>query len=589
MQPLAPGDPTVVGHYRLLGRLGQGGMGAVYYGAGPDGRPVAVKVIRKELAADPGFRARFADEVSNARKVASFCTAQVLDHGEADGSPYLVTEYIEGPSLSEYVQEHGPMPLEPLRALAVGIATALVAIHGVRLVHRDLKPSNVLLSATGPRVIDFGVARAVDSSSHHTQTGFIVGSPGWIAPEQVFEGKVGTAADIFTWGSLIAFAATGRHPYGTGNLMVLATKAHQGAHDLTGVPEELRPLITAALDPDPSRRPTAEELVVALVGDETDPQTGAQRLVTSAWTPNSLSPAVFAQPAPPPVTPPPFPMPPVTPPPAPAPAPGAPPGPVAATPPPFAAPAPPAAPPPSQSRSPGAIIAVVVAATLMAVMVLGTVVYALNRKDGDSAEPPPAEPISPAGSPGAQTVNGERITRLPELCTPLGRVLPAKARGVPLDKGDNNDSNMQICSWERRRSDHALDLTVTVTRHETIGDKSGEQRAREDVQSDWEYLGESEYHSGRERLSGVGDEAVSAKLDSSTIAGPDESRLRSYWMSGVDLTARYANVVIEVNWEAADYPPAVRGDRVLKGTGLPYQTAKQEAIRLVRAVIAELR
>src|SRR5690606_33452575 len=164
-----------------------------------------------------------------------------------------------------------------------------------------------------------------------------------------------------------------------------------------------------------------------------------------------------------------------------------------------------------------------------------------------------------AGAPSAQTVNGERITRLPELCTPLGRVLPAKARGVALDKGDNNDSNMQICSRERRRSDHALDLTVTVPRHATIGDNSGEQRAR------------------------------AATLNSPTIAGPDERRLRSYWMSGVDLTARYANVVIEANWEAADYPPAVRGDRVLKGTGLPYQTAKQEAIRLVRAVIAELR
>src|SRR5262249_16377301 len=132
-----------------------------------------------------------------------FCTAKVLTYGESDGRPYLVTEFIEGPSLSDYIAEHGALPAEPLHALAVGIATALAAIHIAKLVHRDLKPANVILSASGPRVIDFGIARALDGDAKHTQTGFIVGSPGWIPPEQVFENQVSTAGDVFAWGTLI--------------------------------------------------------------------------------------------------------------------------------------------------------------------------------------------------------------------------------------------------------------------------------------------------------------------------------------------------------------------------------------------------
>ncbi|MFC6933836.1 serine/threonine-protein kinase [Actinomadura yumaensis] len=289
-------DPDAIGAHRVLGRLGVGGMGKVYLGEDPEGRPVAIKVVRRELAIDGSFRARFAGEVANARRVASFCTAKVLDHGETDGLPYMVTEYIEGPSLGSLVDRDGALAPGRLRGLAIGIATALTAIHAVRLVHRDLKPGNVLLSDTGPRVIDFGIARALDSTDQHTQTGFIVGSPGWIAPEQVFDGTVDTAADVFAWGTLVAYAASGSHPYGKGNLMVLASRAQRRKHALDAVPDDLRPLVHAALTPDPSERPAAEDLLVALVGEAHDPEHAATRIITREWTP-----------VPPPARPPPLP------------------------------------------------------------------------------------------------------------------------------------------------------------------------------------------------------------------------------------------------------------------------------------------
>ncbi|MDL4773771.1 serine/threonine-protein kinase [Actinomadura xylanilytica] len=290
VRPLEPDDPTSVGEQRLLGRLGEGGMGVVYLGLGLSGRKVAVKVIHRELARDREFRARFDTEVASAQSVASFCTAQVLDHGEEDGLPYLVTEYIDGPSLNEYVEAHGGFPPGALRSLAVGVATALTAIHALRLVHRDLKPHNVLLAADGPRVIDFGIARALDSENPHTRTGVVMGSPGYIAPEMAFEGQVGTAADVFAWGTLVAYAATGRHPFGTGTLPVLANRAQQAEYDLSGVPQDLLPMIQVALDPDPARRPAAEALLVRLVGDK-DQEGAASDLIHNEWRPGPVTPA----------------------------------------------------------------------------------------------------------------------------------------------------------------------------------------------------------------------------------------------------------------------------------------------------------
>ncbi|MFA1549840.1 serine/threonine-protein kinase [Actinomadura chokoriensis] len=264
-EPLRPGDPRVIGEYELVGRLGEGGMGAVYLGRDDGGRYAAIKVIREELAADEGFRARFRDEVRNARRVASFCTAKVLDHGEEAGRPYLVTEYVDGTPLDDYIETGGALPDGTLHGVAVGVAAALTAIHAAGLIHRDLKPPNVMLSVSGPRVIDFGIARATDAASGHTQAGFVVGTPGWMAPEQVLLGEVSTAADVFAWGCLVAFAGTGRHPHGTGTVMTMAARAENGEHDLTGLAGPLRALVERALNPDPARRPQAQELLLELV------------------------------------------------------------------------------------------------------------------------------------------------------------------------------------------------------------------------------------------------------------------------------------------------------------------------------------
>ncbi|MFI6518899.1 serine/threonine-protein kinase [Spirillospora sp. NPDC050679] len=261
-----------MGPYTLVARLGEGGMGVVYLGHGPDGRRVAVKLIQPDLAADADYRARFHDEVRHARQVASFCTAAVLDHGEADGRPYLVTEYVEGTPLSRHIKRHGPLPPDTLHGVALGVAAALATIHAAGLVHRDLKPANVLLSISGPRVIDFGIARDVGDLTGRTRSGLVMGSPGWIAPEQVQHGEVSPASDVFTWGCLVAFAGMARHPFAgtdaraTNDLMVLTYRAQQHMHDLEGLAEPLRSLVEQALSPEPALRPTARDLLLALVG-----------------------------------------------------------------------------------------------------------------------------------------------------------------------------------------------------------------------------------------------------------------------------------------------------------------------------------
>ncbi|MFH8468734.1 PQQ-binding-like beta-propeller repeat protein [Streptomyces sp. NPDC017991] len=283
METLRPDDPRELGSYRLLGRLGAGGMGRVYLARSPGGRTVAVKVVRPELAADPDFRNRFQHEVETARAVSGRYTAPVVDAAPDAALPWLATAYVLGPDLTDVVEAHGALPERTVRALGAGLAAALQEIHAAGLVHRDLKPSNVLLAADGPRVIDFGIARAVDGN-RMTQTGVVVGSPGYMSPEQAMGRDVGTAGDVFSLGVVLAFAATGRNVFGEGaaSHAALLYQVVHGEPDVTGVPQSLVGLIRACLLKDPARRPAPAEIVAALAPG------GVEGLLTD-WLPSAVA------------------------------------------------------------------------------------------------------------------------------------------------------------------------------------------------------------------------------------------------------------------------------------------------------------
>ena len=260
---LLAGDPTQVGPYRLLDVLGSGGFGRVFLGLSPDGQLAAVKVIRPELAEDPEFRARFRREVAAARKVGGRFTAKVIDADAEGPVPWLATAYVSGPSLAKAVATHGPLPVGSVLALAAGLTEALAAIHAAGLVHRDLKPDNVLLAEDGPRVIDFGIARAAGASTL-TGTGVLIGTLAFMSPEQVRAGEVGPPSDVFSLGSVLVFAATGQGPFGTGpTAHVLYSVAH-GTPNLDRVPQEIRPLVQRCLAPEPGHRPTPGDLLAEL-------------------------------------------------------------------------------------------------------------------------------------------------------------------------------------------------------------------------------------------------------------------------------------------------------------------------------------
>jgi serine/threonine protein kinase len=259
-----------VGRYQLLGKLGRGGMGQVYLGRSPGGRQVAVKLIRPELAGDPDFRARFALEVATARKVSGIFTVPVVD-AEVNGTqPWLVTAYVEGPSLAEAVNDRGPLPAASVLSLAAGLAEGLEAIHAAGVVHRDLKPSNVLLAADGPRIIDFGISRAAEGAGF-TRTGFVAGSPGFMSPEQAMGGETGPASDVFSLGSVLAFAATGQGPFGRGTAEAMLFRVVHVAPDTAPLPARVRQLVEQCLVKDPRRRPTAGQIVTALAGGQPGP------------------------------------------------------------------------------------------------------------------------------------------------------------------------------------------------------------------------------------------------------------------------------------------------------------------------------
>src|SRR3954454_8320959 len=269
VSPLHRDDFTTLGPYRLAGRLGAGGMGVVYLGLDAQDRYVAIKLVHARLAGDPEFRDRFRSEVERARQVPSFCTAEVLDADLDHTPPYLVVEYVDGPSLAQVVHERGPLSPSHLHSVAVGVATALTGIHGAGVIHRDLKPENVLLAPGSPKVIDFGIARAFEATSQHTRTDQMVGTVAYMAPER-FSSRPGTdltaAADIFAWGCVVGFAGTGRTPFQGDSPEATAARILTQPPYLDGLIEPLRGFIESATAKDPADRPTARELLDMLVG-----------------------------------------------------------------------------------------------------------------------------------------------------------------------------------------------------------------------------------------------------------------------------------------------------------------------------------
>ncbi|WP_405921648.1 serine/threonine-protein kinase [Streptomyces sp. NBC_00122] len=278
MEQLHPGDPHLIGPYRLLSRLGAGGMGQVYLARSDRGRTVAVKLIHPELAAREEFRIRFRHEVAAARRVGGEWTAPVLDADTEAATPWFATGYVAGPSLRQVVAHgSGPLPLRSVRILAAGLAYALQDIHDAGLVHRDLKPSNVLLTLDGPRVIDFGIARAPAGTARPdagpTRTGELIGSPGCMAPEQIRGEPVTAACDVFCLGAVLAYAATGRLPFGDaehpGGVAALLLRITGAEPDLTGVPPELHDLVRDCLRRDPAARPGPAEILTRVGADDT--------------------------------------------------------------------------------------------------------------------------------------------------------------------------------------------------------------------------------------------------------------------------------------------------------------------------------
>ena len=257
--PLRPDDPTRIGHYRLTARLGAGGMGVVYLGVSWDGAPVAVKVLRPELAGDEEFRRRFGREVAALVQVKGVCTVRVIEADSQSATPFVVTEYAQGPSLSEYIDKQGSVAPDMLFGLATGLAEALTTIHAAGIMHRDLKPSNIILTDAGPKVIDFGIARRQDTTAV-TRTGMMIGSMGFMAPEQI-SGHPGPEADIFAWGVTVAYAAGGRSPFGAGSTHSVLYRIMYGDADIASVPDSLLPLVEASLAKDPQSRPSARQLL----------------------------------------------------------------------------------------------------------------------------------------------------------------------------------------------------------------------------------------------------------------------------------------------------------------------------------------
>jgi serine/threonine protein kinase len=348
-------------------------MGTVYLAETSSGERAAVKIINPDLAHDDAFRIRFRREVESARRVRRFCTAPVLD-AQLDGEPlYIVTEYVDGPNLDEFIRASGPMRGSSLEHLAVGVATALTAIHGAGVIHRDLKPANVLLSSVGPRVIDFGIARALDSVADATRTGQFIGTPAYMAPE-VIEGKPATpASDVFAWGCVVAYAGTGTAPFAAPTVPAVLYQIMHAEPTLDRIDESLRDLVAQALAKDPGKRPPAQELLDRLVGQEQADGAQVAETVRRTWPgdpayaatmPAAAHPTRQDMPPTAPYSAPPLPQP-------------APPGPMP--------PGPPGPGPSDKSRRPSRLLALAAAGVVVAGAAAAATVLLLNRADGPPA------------------------------------------------------------------------------------------------------------------------------------------------------------------------------------------------------------
>ncbi|MYW48673.1 serine/threonine-protein kinase, partial [Streptomyces sp. SID161] len=276
--PLHRDDPRSIGGYKLVGRLGAGGMGRVYRGRSRSGREVAVKVVHARYARDSVFRARFRQEVEAARRVSGAFTAAVVDADPEAQTPWMATQYVTGQSLASRIRDRGPLSAYELRPLALGLAEALRDIHRAGVVHRDLKPANVLLAEDGPRVIDFGISRAVESHHTLTETGQVIGTPPFMSPEQFTDARtVGPASDVFSFGALLAYCVTGHGPFDAGNPYLTGYRVVHHAPVLDGVPGRLREVLDRCLAKDPADRPEPGELARALAEALPEPPPAALR------------------------------------------------------------------------------------------------------------------------------------------------------------------------------------------------------------------------------------------------------------------------------------------------------------------------
>ncbi|GAA0318073.1 hypothetical protein GCM10010302_66410 [Streptomyces polychromogenes] len=284
--PLERSDPARIGPYRLLGRLGAGGMGKVYLGRSGGGRLAAVKVLREELAEDQEFRARFQRELRAASRVGGHFTAAVLASGGQDEERlWMATQFVPGPSLHHAVRTFGPLPREALLALRLGLLSALESIHEAGIVHRDLKPSNVLLAEDGPRVIDFGIS-ALGGATHLTRSGMVLGTPGYMSPEEFQGHKSGPPSDVFALACTLTYAATGAGPFDGGNTYGVMYRIVHDEPELSGLPQEMASLIRPCLDKDPVSRPSVADLINALPAAETDEV--SRLLAHGKWLPEAI-------------------------------------------------------------------------------------------------------------------------------------------------------------------------------------------------------------------------------------------------------------------------------------------------------------